>query len=107
MTSALVEGEWSSSRPGRFTSAEGAPGTHWVGGWVDLRAGLDDLEKRKFLTLPGLELRPFCRPARSWSLEGLGQLKSTMTSSGIEPATFRLVSYCLNQLRYRVAYPPL
>jgi hypothetical protein len=25
---------------------------------VDLRAGPDDLEKRKFLTLPGLELRP-------------------------------------------------
>jgi hypothetical protein len=24
---------------------------------VDLRAGLDDLEKRKFLTLPGLELQ--------------------------------------------------
>jgi hypothetical protein len=20
-------------------------GTHWIGGWVDLRAGLDDLEK--------------------------------------------------------------
>jgi hypothetical protein len=32
---------------------------------VDLRAGLDDLEKTKFLTLPGLELRPLCRPARS------------------------------------------
>jgi hypothetical protein len=25
---------------------------------VDPRAGLEDLEKRKFLTLPGLELRP-------------------------------------------------
>jgi hypothetical protein len=25
---------------------------------VDLRAGLDDLEKRKFFTLPGFELRP-------------------------------------------------
>jgi hypothetical protein len=29
---------------------------------VDPRAGLDDLEKRKFLTLPGLELRPLGRP---------------------------------------------
>jgi hypothetical protein len=26
-------------------------------------------------------------------LEGLGQLKSPMTSSGIEPATFWLISY--------------
>jgi hypothetical protein len=32
---------------------------------VNLRAGLDDLEKRKFLTLPELELRPLDRPARS------------------------------------------
>jgi hypothetical protein len=60
LTSALVGGEWSTSRPGRFT-----PGTHWIGGWVDLRAGLDDLEKRKFLTLPGLQLRPLGRTARS------------------------------------------
>jgi hypothetical protein len=60
LTLALVGGEWSVSRPGRFT-----PGTHWIGGWVDLRTGLDDLEKRKFLTLPGLELRALDRPARS------------------------------------------
>jgi hypothetical protein len=33
-------------------------------GWVDPRAGLDDLEKRKLLTLLGLELQPFSRPAR-------------------------------------------
>jgi hypothetical protein len=32
------------------------------------RAGLDDVEKRKFLTLPVLELRPLGRPARSQSL---------------------------------------
>jgi hypothetical protein len=35
-----------------------AAGTHWIGGGVDPRAGLDDLEKRKFLTLSGLELQP-------------------------------------------------
>jgi hypothetical protein len=57
LTSALAGVEWSASRPRRFT-----PGTHSKGGWVD------DLEKRKFLTLPGLELRPLGSPACSQSL---------------------------------------
>jgi hypothetical protein len=35
-------------------------------------------------------------------LEGLGQLKNPMTSSGIETATFRFVALGLNQLRYHV-----
>jgi hypothetical protein len=35
---------------------------------VGPRGGLDDLEKRKFLTLRGLELRRLSRPARSQSL---------------------------------------
>jgi hypothetical protein len=35
-----------------------------MGGWLDPRACLDDVEKRKLLTLPGLELRPLGRPAR-------------------------------------------
>jgi hypothetical protein len=68
LTSALVGGEWSASRPGRFTSGEIAPGTHWIGGWLGSREGLNDVEKRKFLTLTGLELRPLRRPARSQSL---------------------------------------
>jgi hypothetical protein len=34
---------------------------------VNPRAGLDDLEKTKLLTLPGLELRPPSHPARSLS----------------------------------------
>jgi hypothetical protein len=37
-------------------------------------------------------------------LEGLGQLKNPMTSSGTEPANYRLVPQYLNQLRYRM--PP-
>jgi hypothetical protein len=63
LTSALVGGECSTSRTGRFTPGERAPGIHWIGGWVDLKAGQDDLEKRKFVTLSELELRPHGRPA--------------------------------------------
>jgi hypothetical protein len=47
LTSALVGGEWSASRPGRFAAKERASGTHWVGVWVDPKAGLDDAEKKK------------------------------------------------------------
>jgi hypothetical protein len=46
LTSALGGGEWSASRPGRFTSRERAPGTHWIGGWVGPRAVLDAVVKR-------------------------------------------------------------
>jgi hypothetical protein len=53
---------------------ERAPGTHWIGDWVDPRAGLDDVEKGKFLTLPGLELRHLGRPSRSQSLYRLRHL---------------------------------
>jgi len=41
LTSALDGGEWLASRSGRFTSGERTFGTHWVGGWVGPRAGLD------------------------------------------------------------------
>jgi hypothetical protein len=58
LDSALAGGEWSPSRPGRFACGERASGTHWKGGWVNLRVGRDDVEERKFLTLPGLEFWP-------------------------------------------------
>jgi hypothetical protein len=47
LTSALDGGEWSTSRPDRFTPGERAPGTHWIGGWVGSRAVLDAVVKRK------------------------------------------------------------
>jgi hypothetical protein len=56
LTTALVGGEWSASRPCRFTHKERAAGTYWIGGWVGPRVDLDNVEKRKFLTLPGLKL---------------------------------------------------
>jgi hypothetical protein len=59
--------------PAALPPGEKAPGTHWIGGCVNPRAGLDDVGKRKFLTLPGLELRPFGRPAHSQSLYRLLQ----------------------------------
>jgi hypothetical protein len=68
LASALDGGEWSDSRPCCFTPGERTPGTHWIGGWVDPRAGLDNMEKSKFLPSPGLELRTLGRPARSKSL---------------------------------------
>jgi hypothetical protein len=55
-TSALVRNKFLVSRPGCFTPRKRAHGTHWIGGWVGLRAGLDLGEKRKFLTLTGLEI---------------------------------------------------
>jgi hypothetical protein len=58
---ALAGGEWSASHPGRFTPGDKAPGTRWIGGWVDTRTSLDDVENRKFFILPRLELRPLGR----------------------------------------------
>jgi hypothetical protein len=47
LNSALYGGEWLASRPCRFTPGEKAQGTHWIKGWVDLKADLDTVEKRK------------------------------------------------------------
>jgi hypothetical protein len=43
----LDGGEWSVSRPGRFTPRERAPVIHWIRGWVGPRAVLDKVVKRK------------------------------------------------------------
>jgi hypothetical protein len=46
LTSALYGGEWSASRPYRFTSEETAFATCWIEGWVGPRAGLDFMKKK-------------------------------------------------------------
>lgn len=69
LTSALVGGEWSVSHPGRFPPVESAPCPRCPldRSWVDRRAGLEAVEKRKFLTLSGLELRPLGRLASRYT----------------------------------------
>jgi hypothetical protein len=73
LTSAVDGGEWSASRPFRFT-----PGTHWIGGWVGPRSGLDAMMKRKKSHhCPCTELNP-SYPARSL-LPTLAELPQLLT----------------------------
>jgi hypothetical protein len=53
LDSALDGGEWSASRPCRFTLKETALDAHWIGGWVGPRAGVDIIEKGKILSSVG------------------------------------------------------
>jgi hypothetical protein len=101
LTSSLAEGEWSASRPCRFTSGERAPGTHWIGGWVDPRACLDDVEKRKFLTLSGIEVWSLDRPVCSQSLYRLrysGSEKVHICWSTSLRGTQRSVTLCIGRV---------
>jgi hypothetical protein len=66
LTSALDGGEWSASRPGRFTPRKRAPVTRWIGGWVSPRANLDAVVKRKIPAPAGT--RTPDHPARSPAL---------------------------------------
>jgi hypothetical protein len=65
---------------------------------VDLRAGLKVIENWKFLALPGLQLRPLGRPARSQSLYRLryrDSLKAVVQASYV-----RCIQRCLVILCY-------
>jgi hypothetical protein len=74
-------------------------GTDWIGGWVGLRSGVNDVEKRKFLTLPGLELRAISRSARNQSLYRLcypwnkNEVPSKSFSEFYERKSFFILTY--------------
>jgi len=51
LTSTLDGNEWSASRPGHSTPQEIAPDTHWIGGWVGPRSGVDTKSSQLLLGL--------------------------------------------------------
>ena len=56
---------WSASAPGRFTPEERTFGIHHIGESVGPRAGMNTLENRIILLLPGIDPRFLRRPALS------------------------------------------
>jgi hypothetical protein len=51
LTPPLDGGKLLASRPGHFIPMERPPATRGVGGWMDARTSLDDVEKRKISCL--------------------------------------------------------
>jgi hypothetical protein len=111
LTSALVRGEWSASRPGRCTPRETTPGTHWIGGWVGPRASLGAVWKRKIHRLRRYSNPdyPIVQPLRrgiSWLAEWLlasqdgfcsMELWLLLLLSSLITVSFSLVLLPLNQ----------
>jgi hypothetical protein len=62
-----------------------------------LRASLPPYTHRKILVLSSVRGR--VNPRATVGMEGLGKLKNSVALRGIEPAAFRLVALCLNQVR--------
>jgi hypothetical protein len=57
LTSALYGGSGQCHAPAALCPWKRTPGTHWTGGWVGLRAGLDTEARGKIL-FPGLGSKP-------------------------------------------------
>jgi hypothetical protein len=75
---------------------------------VDLRVGLDDVDKRKFLNLPGLGVRPLSCPARSQPLYLLsyrGSVDSCILFFSIDVHKRNLIYAYIQRNRYRTLVP--
>jgi hypothetical protein len=84
LTPALDGGEWSVSRPGRFNPRERAPGTYWIGGWLDPRAVLDAVVKRK-IPCPRWEpkirtpiVQPVAQRYTDWAITALRSVRTSI-----------------------------
>jgi hypothetical protein len=93
------EGPWGCER---LRLAHFLDNPHTDGGEVVSIMRRPPFTRRKILVL--ISVIRLSRPLDHSTAERIRSVKILMTSSGTEPATFRLVAQCLNQLRYGV--PP-
>jgi hypothetical protein len=94
-TSASDGDEWSASRPGRFTPRERAPGTDWIGGWVDPEPVWTRWWRENSQPLPGLE-PPIIQPiAQSYTTELSRLLVGIAFSSEFETSHFIILPIVL------------
>jgi hypothetical protein len=67
--------------------------THWMGDWVEPRAGLDAEKKRRILPLPGIEPRP----SSTWSVAIQTELSQPLHVTNCKPKqqkeVFRLLQW--------------
>jgi hypothetical protein len=92
-------------RPGQALGVPGSWGSRIFkqsahGGKVVSPTHRPSLPQEGFLVL--VSVRNWVDPRATMRPEGLSYWKIPVTPSGIEPATFRFVAQCLNQLRHRV-----
>jgi len=99
LTSAWSGGDLSSSFPSHSSPWERANCTHWTGGWVGSRAGMDVLEKRKSLASARKWMPDYPTRNLSWILcafsigpntlnSGSGTRRLTIANVGVNDVTY-------------------
>jgi hypothetical protein len=83
--------------PTALPPAERAPCTNLLGGWMGLTAGLDNVERRIFLTLPRLEIWSLCNSSCSQSLY---RLRYRSSSSPVHCHNFSWNTSCGQRLKH-------